>query len=174
MPTNTQNEAISPVVPAKKPLMIRASFLKSGKKAAEEALKKILPGPEPVPPPDLSLLANITSSNVGPVNNVSKPSEPIPLPYILPLDPIVPIVQEPSSQAVKEVTHSDALSAILDRVDQLMTTGKINEMATVEKKDLNLLKTPEKLSENYVKIPGCGIIKKEPIDPSESRIEVFI
>uniref|UniRef100_A0AC35FRB0 G-patch domain-containing protein n=1 Tax=Panagrolaimus sp. PS1159 TaxID=55785 RepID=A0AC35FRB0_9BILA len=176
MPTDTQNKAISPVVPAKKPLMIRASFLKSGKKAAEEALKKILPGPEPVPPPDLSLLAKITSSNVESVssNNASKTSEPIPLPYILPLDPIVPIVQEPSSETAKEVTHSDALSAILDRVDQLMTTGKINEMATVEKKDLNLLKTPEKLSENYVKIPGGGIIKEEPSDPSESRMKVVI
>ena len=59
----------------------------------------------------------------------------------------------------KEVTHSDALSAILDRVDQLMTQGKIKEMSTVEKKDLEILKTPEKRIENYVKVPDGGIGK---------------
>uniref|UniRef100_A0AC34F536 G-patch domain-containing protein n=1 Tax=Panagrolaimus sp. ES5 TaxID=591445 RepID=A0AC34F536_9BILA len=177
--TVTGSKAISPVIPAKKPLLIRASFLKSGKKAAEEALRKILPGPEPVPAPDLSILSNVASANDESLsaNSVLKTPEPIPLPYILPLDLIVPIeaVKEKPVEVIKEVTHSDALSAILDRVDQLMTQGKINEMATVEKKDLNLHKTPEKLVENYVKIPGGGIIKKEPVETViERRMEVVV
>lgn len=40
-PADTEAKIVSPVIPSKKPMVIRASFFKSGKKAAEEVLKKI-------------------------------------------------------------------------------------------------------------------------------------
>ena len=141
-----------------KPIKIRASFLKSGKKAAEEALNKIMVStPTPVPAPNVS-------------QGVKEVTSLLPIAVSPSVPPSLSMTTEESQQVSttlpeeaekKEITHSDHLSALLDKVDELVSSGRIEEVSKVEKKELP--KDPEPIEEiqtgNYVKIPGSNECK---------------
>ncbi|KAE9556280.1 hypothetical protein FO519_000463 [Halicephalobus sp. NKZ332] len=153
-PPQSMENIVSTVV--QKPIKIRASFLKSGKKAAEEVLNKILTSnPVPVPAP------NIPTS----VATIPQEVSLLPVTISAPVPPSISMIVEesqpnstvPSEESKKkEITHSDHLSALLDKVDQVVSSGKIEEISKIEKKELP--KGSESMNEiqtgDYVKIPG--------------------
>uniref|UniRef100_A0A7E4VES4 Protein kinase domain-containing protein n=1 Tax=Panagrellus redivivus TaxID=6233 RepID=A0A7E4VES4_PANRE len=170
IPTTSADGSITvtPVV-APKPIVVRASFLRSGKKAAEEVMQKLMPKPEMVPPPN----SDTAMSAISPVlQDLAR--EPFPEPVPPPMPMVVSIVKsepvdtkpEAPPSAPKDVTHSDALSAILDRVDQLINTGNIEKLAVVEKKvpSPEVVVKEEPITGDFVKIPERT---KEPPPPEK-------